>query len=947
MNASIREVCLPNYFHRLSFSVKDSADGASYRLPNQLIGKVWFFTATLLILSNLSWAQTPAPNTLTLVNLVNKSIANQGDVLTHTLVLTNTGAASVTAILVQDSTSTGLQYVSNSASAPGGTTFTAGIPISSWSIPSLAAGQSLSLTYQTVADSSGILYSQASVPGDTATACTSIPLKVCEGDTYAIQLTGPAGRSSYRWFRDGVELTDQTTRVLTVSSPGSYSLSVDDVSGKCPDFSCCPFIVEQYALPDFQATTVSASCPDMPPANGKIILSGFNPADTYQYSEGNDFNPTASLSGAPKMIPADGVLADNLVNPATSQAYTIRVYNASGCYIERTVTLLPAVCCSLTATALSGPCAGATNTFSNTVVVTLAHAVTGTLIITDGPSSQTVAVTTASTTFTAVFNNLPANGSTHAVTASLPGCSSTTASYVAPIGCLPDLAVSVTRGDCEPSTNTYSISGSLSLTNAITDTATITDGVVSTTVPINAGETSVAYSLTGLSSGTDSHTVVVSYAGQAVSSNYTAPVSCTVAPTAPAPALTPTITLSVTDPGVCEPATNLYTTTGTLTLTNAPSGTAIITDGLATTALSVSAGTTSVIYSLTGLLSGSGLHTVTVNFASLTASTTYTAPVSCTQSIPVMLSLEQRVDKSRTNIGEINSYTLVLTNTGTTTASGVPVQLLNTPGLTYIPASVTLPSGTTFTPGNPGSVWIIASISSGQSLSLTFQARADSSGILYNTAIISGDTARVCTSVPVKVCPGSGYSYRLAVASGHSRYQWFRTVNGITSELTSFTTNILDVTQPGEYKLIIDNSTGTCTNFSCCPFILEEDTLPTFQATVIPVACVGGTPQANGKIELKGVKPTYTFQYSAGTSFTPTAVLSGSAKAIPADGLIVSDLPNPTLAQAYTIRVYNESGCYADTSVVLLPVACTCPENQCIPFVFKQTKRVARIGDAK
>ncbi|AKD56883.1 DUF11 domain-containing protein [Spirosoma radiotolerans] len=1980
---------------------------------NFFLKRLVLLFSLLIGLSRPAGAQTTA-NSVTLTNFADKSQATQGQTITHTLVLTNTGTTTVNGLVVRDSISTGLRYVPNTSSTPPGTTFTVGVPISTWSVASLSAGQSLSLTYQAVADSSGVLYSLATIPGDTAASCTSIPIKVCEGDTYLFQLTAPAGRSSYQWFKNGVEITGQTTRVLNVSAPGSYSLAVDNTTGKCPDFSLCPFIIEQYALPAFQASVLPASCSgSTAQANGQIKLTGFGATNTYQYSEGTDFNPSASLSGTPVVIPSDGLIASNLPNPVTNKTYTIRVYNESGCYVEKTVTLVPASCCSLVATATPGTCDVVTNTFSNTVAVTVVNPTAGVLTINDGPLSQTVA-TTGSGTVTAVFTGITSDGSTHTVTASLAGCSSTSATYTAPASCSvapaqPSLALSVSPGTCVPATNQYTLSGTISLSAALAATLTLTDGTSSTTLAVTAGQTSAPFTLDGLLSGSGSHTLTVSGAGYAqtsatytapascsvapaqpslalsvslgacvpatnqytlsgtislsaalaatltltdgtssttlavtagqtsapftldgllsgsgshtltvsgagyaqvaasytapascsvapaqpslalsvnpgacvpatnqytlsgtislsaalaatltltdgtssttlavtagqtsapftldgllsgsgshtltvsgagyaqtsatytapascsvapaqpslalsvnpgacvpatnqytlsgtislsaalaatltltdgtssttlavtagqtsapftldgllsgsgshtltvsgagyaqtsatytapascsvapaqpslalsvspgacvpatnqytlsgtislsaalaatltltdgtssttlavtagqtsapftldgllsgsgshtltvsgagyaqvaasytapascsvapaqpslalsvnpgacvpatnqytlsgtislsaalaatltltdgtssttlavtagqtsapftldgllsgsgshtltvsgagyaqtsatytapascsvapaqpslalsvnpgacvpatnqytlsgtislsaalaatltltdgtssttlavtagqtsapftldgllsgsgshtltvsgagyaqtsatytapascsvapaqpslalsvnpgacvpatnqytlsgtislsaalaatltltdgtssttlavtagqtsapftldgllsgsgshtltvsgagyaqtsatytapascsvapaqpslalsvnpgacvpatnqytlsgtislsaalaatltltdgtssttlavtagqtsapftldgllsgsgshtltvsgagyaqtsatytapascsvapaqpslalsvnpgacvpatnqytlsgtislsaalaatltltdgtssttlavtagqtsapftldgllsgsgshtltvsgagyaqVAASYTAPASCSVAPAQPslalsvspgacvpatnqytlsgtislsaalaatltltdgtssttlavtagqtsapftldgllsgsgshtltvsgagyaqtsatytapascsvapaqpslalsvspgacvpatnqytlsgtislsaalaatltltdgtssttlavtagqtsapftldgllsgssshtltvsgagyaqvaasytapascsvAPALSG-LTLSVVDPGVCNPGSNLYTSTGVIALANAPAGMATVTDGTTTTSVLISAGATSVAYSLTGLPSGSGAHTVTVYFVSQSASTTYVAPESCTvaSSVPAVVALKQVVDKSRAKIGELISYTIVLTNTGVGSATATTVQLTKAAGLVYVANSAIPPAGTTFNPGVTVSSWTIASISAGQSLSLTYQAMADSSGIFQNTASIPGDTARVCTSIPAKVCVGESYLFRLTAAPGRSQYLWSRTFQGVTTQLTSFTTNVLEVTQPGEYKLTVDNQVGQCPDFSCCPFIVEEDSLPTFQASARPATCVGSTAQANGQLVISGFQPSYTYQYSVGSSFNEAASSSGVAKAIPAGGVLTSALANPATAQAYTIRVYNASGCYRDITVLLIPAVCGCPADVCVPFVINQTKRARRISD--
>ncbi|QMW01114.1 Cna B-type domain-containing protein [Spirosoma foliorum] len=307
------------------------------------------------------------------------------------------------------------------------------------------------------------------------------------------------------------------------------------------------------------------------------------------------------------------------------------------------------------------------------------------------------------------------------------------------------------------------------------------------------------------------------------------------------------------------------------------------------------------------------------------------------------LELDKFVDKSKAKLGDILTYAVVITNTGSTTATNVVVTDSSTTGLTYNPTSVTAPTGTTFSLGTPNSTWTIPSLSPGQSLSLIIQARVDSAGILYNKAYIPGDTATVCSSIPFVMCAGDSYAFTLTAPTGRSSYKWYKD----NVEIVGQTTNVLEVTAPGTYSLAVDNVTGKCPDFSCCPFIVEEDSLPTFQALATPVTCVANTPQANGQITLSGFKAAYTYQYSLGSTFNQAASLSGAAKAIPAGGVIVSNLVNPAVAQAYTVRVYNASGCYTDVTVMLMPTVCGCPADVCVPYVITQSKRAKRIGDPR
>ncbi|GAB4034411.1 SdrD B-like domain-containing protein [Spirosoma gilvum] len=396
-------------------------------------------------------------------------------------------------------------------------------------------------------------------------------------------------------------------------------------------------------------------------------------------------------------------------------------------------------------------------------------------------------------------------------------------------------------------------------------------------------------------------------------------------------------------PSTCDGTTGQYTVSGTVSFSNVSAGTLTVTDGTASTTLSVAAGTPSIAYSLTGLTTGSGSHTITATYSSTDcapASSTYTAPTACPQ-----LDLEKRVDKSKAEVGEILSYTLVLTNTGSLTTTNVTIRDSSTVGLTYVPGSASAPVGTVFTQGAPLSIWTVAAISPGESLSLTFQAKADSTGILYNTASIPGDTARVCTSIPVHMCVGDDYAFVLTAPSGHASYQWYKDGQAIPNA----TTDTLEVTGPGSYSLAVDNGggAGQCPNFSCCPLIVVEDSLPKFTAMALPVSCIGNTPQSNGQIVLSAFQIGHTYQYSLGATFNAAASLSGAPQAIPANGVIVNNLVNPVADQVYTVRVYNASGCYTDVQVILLKTTCGCPADICVPYVLSQNKRPVRIGDPR
>ena len=679
----------------------------------------------------------------------------------------------------------------------------------------------------------------------------------------------------------------------------------------------------------------------------------------------------------------------------------------------------------LTLSVTPGGCNNTTNQYILTGTISLTNAVASSLTVSDGIVNTTVSIVAGQTSATFSLTSLPAGTNGRTVTVSGSGYPTISAGYTAPAACsttptnptgTPRLALSVTAGSCSSATNQYTLTGSISLTNAVASSLTVSDGTINTIVPVVAGQTTASFSLAGLLAGTGTHTVIIngagysptsttntapfalvgvtnvscttisvtqrlisinpvytgtngspitfgvvgeispttspgpytlnlytdnpaitlnaqqgntqstyrynwldacnagptsSTAGAAASASYSAPASCAVAPPC-------SLILSVS-PGACNTSNNQYAITGTVSANNANgSQTVTLTDGSATTTITLT-GNGPATFALSGLYADGTGHTLVASSSTCgNISTNYAAPVACTTA--PLLALVKRVDKARAAIGDLLTYTLVITNNGTASATNVVVRDSMSTGLTYVANSATPPTGTTFSKGPlTTSTWSIASLPVGQNLSLTFQARVDSSGVLYNRATIPGALATTCTSIPVNVCTGDTYVFRITVATGRTNYKWYR--NDI--EIVGQTTNVLDVTTPGEYRMASDNSSGRCTDSSCCPFIVVENALPTFQATALPATCVGNAPQSNGKITVAGFSAAYTYQYSAGASFNPGASLSGAAQPVPANGVLVSTLVNPATAQAYTVRMYNSSGCYSDVTVQLQPVVCS------------------------
>lgn len=94
---------------------------------------------------------------------------------------------------------------------------------------------------------------------------------------------------------------------------------------------------------------------------------------------------------------------------------------------------------------------------------------------------------------------------------------------------------------------------------------------------------------------------------------------------------TPVCSLTATaTPGLCNTASNLYTLTGTINLSNAVAGNLTVSDGSISTVLSVTANQSTASYSLPGLTSDGVGHTVSASLSGCgTTTITYNAPQSC------------------------------------------------------------------------------------------------------------------------------------------------------------------------------------------------------------------------------------------------------------------------------------------------------------------------------
>ena len=161
------------------------------------------------------------------------------------------------------------------------------------------------------------------------------------------------------------------------------------------------------------------------------------------------------------------------------------------------------------------------------------------------------------------------------------------------------------------------------------------------------------------------------------------------------------------------------------------------------------------------------------------------------------------------------TYTIVIENLGSTSATNIVVKDSLDAGLQYVSNTVT--TGTFSLP-----LWNIPVLAAGAKATLTITAKAIGEGVSFNyvkiksldqTEITPTDNEdRACVSVPVQLC--SGESLEVSVPTQYTNVVWFK--NGATAG----TGNTFTISQVGSYTFQASNA--QCPAQGCCPIVVED-----------------------------------------------------------------------------------------------------------------------------
>jgi uncharacterized repeat protein (TIGR01451 family) len=183
----------------------------------------------------------------------------------------------------------------------------------------------------------------------------------------------------------------------------------------------------------------------------------------------------------------------------------------------------------------------------------------------------------------------------------------------------------------------------------------------------------------------------------------------------------------------------------------------------------------------------------------------------------------------------------------------------------------------------------------------------------------------------VTICGTENTAKLEAAGNGNT---WAALAGNPTNATIDQNGNVTGVLAYGTYSFLIQNT--TCKDTAR----VIKRALIAFQVEAISVTCNVATPNNDGKLVLNGYPAGAKADYSEGTTYTGSKTYS-TASAIPAGGVIVNNLSNPSgnAGTTYTVRVWDSNGCYTDRQVTINKTDCSCPPPKCVPFNITVSKK--------
>lgn len=254
------------------------------------------------------------------------------------LTATTSGSITCTAqtvTLTGSSTSTNVSYLWN---GPGAFTTTVQNPTVNvqgtytFNVIDNGTGCVASVTLSVTTDST--------IPSVTVATSGSI---TCANTSVTINATASSTNVSYAWT--GPLSFTSSAQTFSSTQSGTYILTVTDLNSACSSTAMVAVGIHTNVITT--ASITPATCTGSVSNNdGTISLSNFTVTDKYDYVAGSTYNGSATYLTA-ATIPTNGIVTNTLANPTGTVAYTIRIFDAKGCFKDTTLILIPINCLSV------------------------------------------------------------------------------------------------------------------------------------------------------------------------------------------------------------------------------------------------------------------------------------------------------------------------------------------------------------------------------------------------------------------------------------------------------------------------------------------------------------------------------------------------------------------------------------------------------------------------
>ncbi|MEZ4900323.1 MAG: hypothetical protein R2822_00385 [Spirosomataceae bacterium] len=193
----------------------------------------------------------------------------------------------------------------------------------------------------------------------------------------------------------------------------------------------------------------------------------------------------------------------------------------------------------------------------------------------------------------------------------------------------------------------------------------------------------------------------------------------------------------------------------------------------------------------------------------------------------------------------------------------------------------------------------------------------------------------ITVSVPSRVCLDDTLPTLTAIVPENTTVDWYDTPSNGTLLMGNSTS--FKPTQIGTYyaegKSLVQLG---CVSTQRIPVKVALAIKPSFGLTSRPATCLGDSAKSDAQILIENISEGERFDYSMGSTYTGNKNYE-NAKPIPQDGLIINNLSNIT--QIYTIRVYNRCGFFEDKTIQLIKNECQCSPGPNFPLQVRMKKK--------